>query len=652
MPHRKQSWAKRNVKDRFKRKYLTRMQASRLLQVDSMNFRRLCILKGVYPRAQARSKQKVSGNEKQYYLAKEIKWLVRDQLTNRIAAFGAWEKKVRRAKAMQQKRDLQTLQSMKVKPQYSLDATIKERYPYFVDAVRDIDDAMSMIALYAFLSPEVKSNTTIEFHHALPSGLHQRAKDLVAQWMSYVARAHCLNKAFISVKGYYYEAVVKGERILWTMPHEYASKFPSGIQQYILITFLEFYVQLMSFVLFKLEHDLKKELEEVAASEETGEADAQQGKAETFAVGALETSGTASANKANIKSLLEQELQKVAKIFDGLVFYISREVPKKHCQLVVEAAGGRVVSTFGPGVTHYIVDRPQLLAGHTKLDSVEYVQPQYVFDCLNARALLPAQGYRIGEVLPPHISPFTVSISNSKEDQLLVEETRKAHPKILGHVPKRVHEIRKLLDPTYNPIDPDGKVAGLLDEFSDEDDERAAGAPAMDGDDDVSLSGSDLAEASRKPKWDEEEVTESVARPALSAFKVKKQRELNLLNKPTSEEAAARRQEIAKAKLAKRQAETREQRIKRKLAEVESNDRATRKMQLQVARKKAARYYKMVSSVVEGNAKKEKILAAKAKAVEEGKATAEGGKEFRSTNPNKKPKAVKNPYSKLPKWVR
>lgn len=80
MAHRKQAWSKRVHKERFKKKYLTRMQATRLLQLDNIHFRRLCILKGIYPRALARSKQKQSGNEKQYYLAREIKWLVRDQL--------------------------------------------------------------------------------------------------------------------------------------------------------------------------------------------------------------------------------------------------------------------------------------------------------------------------------------------------------------------------------------------------------------------------------------------------------------------------------------------------------------------------------------------------------------------------------------------
>jgi len=38
---------------------------------------------------------------------------------------------------------------MKKTPKYSLATVIKDRYPTFIDALRDLDDALCLIALFA-----------------------------------------------------------------------------------------------------------------------------------------------------------------------------------------------------------------------------------------------------------------------------------------------------------------------------------------------------------------------------------------------------------------------------------------------------------------------------------------------------------------------
>jgi len=102
------------------------------------------------------------------------------------------------------------------------------------------------------------------------------------------------------------------------------------------------------------------------------------------------------------------------KLFENCVFYLSREVPKYSLEFIIKAFGGKVgwdssvsigstLDENDPSITHYICDRPK--QGHIFLHGV-YVQPQWVYDCINAKKLLNTANYFPGETLPPHLSPF------------------------------------------------------------------------------------------------------------------------------------------------------------------------------------------------------------------------------------------------------
>jgi pescadillo protein len=136
-------------------KYMTRSQALRRLQVTLKDFRRLCILKGIFPKE---PKRKFKGMNKTYYLNKDIRFLANEELLRKFKEITAFNKKITKAKA--RKEESKVNHYKKNKPNYTIDHIIKERYPRFIDALHDLDDALCLVSLYGTLPKSVSSTST------------------------------------------------------------------------------------------------------------------------------------------------------------------------------------------------------------------------------------------------------------------------------------------------------------------------------------------------------------------------------------------------------------------------------------------------------------------------------------------------------------
>ncbi|KAH6932475.1 hypothetical protein HPB50_006266 [Hyalomma asiaticum] len=378
-------------------------------------------------------------------------------------------------------------------PVYRVDHIVKERYPTFVDALRDIDDALSMCYLFSSF-PKGK---VVKPH------LVQLCRRVIVEFMHYVIATRALRKVFVSIK--------------------------VDVDFKIMVTFTDFYVTLMGCVNYKLYHSLNLHYPPKLENEPAEPTDAEDEDEVSEHIASLNnklkfalTNAVADdapqiddfpevegESNVDIKSEEERE-EKFLNLFYGLKVFLGREdyetvdenvstcreetleelitevqaddqasssdeddeggdiasavVPSdsaakeavellqryfehegcpeflaslsgmgayflkkqlKHAKQTTlhsffsptqpdDSFGAEVSwdeslfvgSTFpesDPTVTHQIVDRPEVKKRYMNR---YYVQPQWVYDCVNYRKLLPEQDYFMGEVLPPHLSPF------------------------------------------------------------------------------------------------------------------------------------------------------------------------------------------------------------------------------------------------------
>ncbi|KAJ1648974.1 mRNA-binding ribosome synthesis protein nop7 [Dispira simplex] len=213
-------------------KYMTRSRALRKLQLTLKDFRH------------ATKVSKGSTKPQTYYYTKDIQFLAHDPLINKFRDHKVFLRKLNRLITRRELYDAKHLKQNK--PEYTLDHLVRERYPTFVDALHDIDDALCLLFLFANMPTKDKVH----------AGRIHACRKLCAEFMQYVIASRSLRKTFLSIKGIYYQAEIKGQKITWVVPYEFTQRIPREVDFSIMATFLEFYETLMGFVNFQLYHDL------------------------------------------------------------------------------------------------------------------------------------------------------------------------------------------------------------------------------------------------------------------------------------------------------------------------------------------------------------------------------------------------------------
>lgn len=403
--------------------YVTRTQAVRKLQISLPDFRRLCIFKGIYPREPRNIKKanKSATHSTTFYYTKDIQYLLHEPLLAKLRDQKSLQKKIARSLGRNEVQDAMRL-DRKARPKMKLDHIVRERYPTFVDALRDLDDALSLLFLFASL-PSTET---------APPKVIAKCQRLCHEFEHYLITTNSLRKSFLSIKGIYYQATIQGQDIMWLVPYKFVQRVTGDVDYRIMGTFVEFYCTLLGFVNYRLyssiglvyppKFDMVSDENgaELAAFTLEGRAVADKSLEAEEPLKAITNGHTHDENTAEVQAAIDRietetvpedaldvaqqptedsqepntidkfepaapgsdELpqpeisgNEAAALFSDFTFFISREAPRHPIEFLARAFGCKRVGwdqVLGAGafthdeqdprITHQIVDRPAVIA--------------------------------------------------------------------------------------------------------------------------------------------------------------------------------------------------------------------------------------------------------------------------------------------------
>jgi len=297
-----------------------------------------------------------------------------------------------------------------------------DRYPTFSLALQDMQDPLNLVHLFSKLPTNpVPGRATVE------SETITECARLITEWKLWAIKTHSLRKMFLGIKGIYYECDVpghKGEmiRVRWLEAYDFQQHVPTDVDFRILLTFIELYRTLLSFVLYRLyteenlvyppplDEELEKKGETVGAfklveksntegvtgtiskkevkrairgirsngngatvedEEEDVEMDGEADKDEDFIERPTKTDeeNVQSAPLTTYNSIVaSSSTSKPTLLFAPYTFFVSRETSPKTWEFVIRAMGGKAITSLqatspelakeADQITHVVVDRP------------------------------------------------------------------------------------------------------------------------------------------------------------------------------------------------------------------------------------------------------------------------------------------------------
>ena len=440
--------------------FLSRKRAMKRLGLNLKDFRRICILKGVFPRQPNRKLDKA---HRTYYHIKDIRYLESDKLIDHLAQEKIHNRKLTKAIA---KKDRLRIRRLKAnKPELNVDHIIRQRYPRFEQAVADLSDPLSLLSLI--------SSFPGHRLYKIPPQTTRAYKLLMDMFKSLIVKKRLLSKVFLASKGVYYEAMLgMGIPVVWIEPYESTAVLPVDVDYKMLITFSHFYSSLLKFTMARLYSLSALEFPPVLVKNDTATyADFYvKDKQMSAEEGMVDKEFR---ENEMVRKMIDWNSAKKTNLFDGLVFFLSREVRKSIFEFLSKSYGAKVIWSednfdseeyTSEEITHVISDRKlEHIKDKEKFANREIVQPQWICDCVNFNHLLNVRDYLPGKPLPPHLSPF----ENSQREGFLPQRKKE----ILEQMGEDVPEYSEVSDVDIEEEDSDedrNEVEDIVEESENE----------------------------------------------------------------------------------------------------------------------------------------------------------------------------------------
>jgi pescadillo protein len=552
--------------------FLSRKRAMKRLGLNLRDFRRICILKGVFPRQPNRKLDKA---HRTYYHIKDIRYLESDKLIDYLAEEKIHRRKLTKAIA---KKDRLRIRRLKAnKPELNVDHIIRQRYPRFEQAIGDLSDPLSLLSLI--------SSFPGHRLYKIPPQITRSYKLIMDMFKSLIVKKRLLSKVFLATKGVYYEAMLgMGIPVVWIEPYESTAVLPVDVDYKMLMTFSHFYSSLIKFTMARLYNLSRVEFPPLLIKDN---------QPRTYGDFFLKDKEQTEENEGmvdkefqqneTVRKMIDWNSSKKTNLFNGFVFFISREVRKNIFEFLAKSYGAKVVwseDNFdseeykNEEITHVISDRKlENIKDRERYANREFVQPQWICDCINFNHLLKVRDYLPGKPLPPHLSPFETS---QRE----------------GFLPQRKKEI---LEQMGEEIPEYSEVSDL--EMEEEDDEEEKDEEEVEDIVEESDNESDLEEEDSEEEKQEKEPVEQVYSQKLkrNRLNVKKELVYNVKKEkfdPNLEEKKKKQLLKKKEKESKQLAATQLSRKKRRIYDQLQKKKNMQKEEVRVLKKRQKKLFK------------------------------------------------------------